>query len=128
MKNTQSTQRLLLLALVLVVGCIGPAHHADPLPSTQGWRRLMGREYVNLDSKIVSDYRDYIQNLPAKERNQLTESSIHFFGNTNGQHAVMFETDRDGFLTKIVWAHVLIYDVNDARMKTMHYRSRRSQS
>jgi hypothetical protein len=112
-----------LTVVILAAGCMltTPSH---PLRASQGWNRV----YYQLNPAITADYQNYIQRLPQKDRRQLTESSIHFFENTNGQHAVLFEIGRKGVWGTVVWAHVLVYGADNKRMKTMHYKSRESMS
>ena len=81
----------------------------------------MAREYQKLDPAITIDYRDYLRKQPS----QVTEESIHFFENTNGQHAVFFEVGRPPFIgfSEIIYAHVLVYDQSNKRIKVIKYRS-----
>jgi hypothetical protein len=71
---------------------------------------------------IMEDYEDYIQKLPSGERNYAVLGQ--YFEDGAGQHAIVIEIALDG----TDWAHVLIYDKNNKRIKTIkyiagHYRS-----
>jgi hypothetical protein len=64
---------------------------------------------------IMSDYRDYIQKLPDEERNSV--GPIFLFEAGAGQHAAEFKVGVNG----TVWEHVLIYDKDNTRVKTIKY-------
>ena len=87
--------------------------------------QLLARDYMRLDQKITDDYKDYISKLSDRERWQITDSSIHYFGNTNGQHAVAFDISRPPFIGIIetIWTHILIYDDTNQRIKVAKYKS-----
>jgi hypothetical protein len=126
MKTIHFTCYLALTVLVFAFGCASKGKQ-DPLPASQGWKQLMAREYQKLDPAITTDYQAYLQRLPLTERSQVLDSSIHYFGNTNGQHAVSFEIGREAFigLSEIIYNHVLIYDQSNRRIKEIKYRSRK---
>jgi hypothetical protein len=112
--------------LAFASGCASPKPR-DRLPVSEGWRRLLtAREIGTIPTEVIENYKAYIQKLPAKERNQLTEGSVHFFENPDGRHAVHFEIGRDAFIgvSEIIYAHVLVYDQSNKRVKVMKYRSR----
>jgi hypothetical protein len=123
MKFTQFTLSLFTSILVFCGGCITPP---DPLPASQGWRRLFAREYQKLDPAIAADYQKYIQELPLRERSQITEHSIHFFGNASGQHAVSFDIGKPALFGEVFWTHALIYDTNNKRIKVITRKTDRS--
>ena len=105
---------VMLTALVFVEGCATFASHSNPLA---GWER----DYTSRpgDTVIEKDCQDYIQTLPAKQRNgaMVTE----FYKDGNGQHAVQIEVRVEGLLSGIRWEHVLIYDKGDKRIKVKKY-------
>jgi len=101
----------LLVAFVWVVGCSAPKPAPDPLA---GWKLVYLSEP---DKAIVEDYQSYIQNLPTSERKFV--GPIFFFEDGTSQHAIRFEIALDG----IDWAHVLIYDRDDKRIKVIKYMS-----
>ena len=109
-----------ILLAALLGGCGGcQTKTPDPLA---GWKVLFSRDYEKFDKAITDDYQDYIQKLPPKERNGV--GPISYFEDGTGQHAVRIEIAING----TDWAHVLIYDKNNKRIKVIkfvsgHYRS-----
>lgn len=98
-----------LAALVWTVGCAGFVHHPDPLV---GWKIDFNQQP---SQAIVKDYENYIQELPNKERN--VAHINHFYKDGAGQHAITIIIGLNG----VWWRHVLIYDKNDKRIKTVKY-------
>jgi hypothetical protein len=125
MKTTQFTIILCMTVLVFASGCVSPKPK-QPLSASEGWRQLLAREYQKLDPAIKTDFQVYLGQLPLKERSQVTDSSIDYFANTNGQHAVHFEIGKPALFGKVFWAHVLIYDVDNRRVRVIKYRSDRA--
>jgi hypothetical protein len=66
---------------------------------------------------IEKDYQDYIQKLSPEERN--SAGYTQYFEDGTGQHAIKITRGING----TVWEHVLIYDKNDKRIKTIKYTS-----
>jgi hypothetical protein len=64
---------------------------------------------------VDSDYRDYVQKLPPKERSCL--SAIEYFDDGKGQHAVR----REQRVGDTSWYVVLIYNSQNKRIKVMKY-------
>lgn len=102
----------LLAAIVCAVGCVAPKPTPDPLV---GWRVLY-KGYEHLD-KITTDCHAYINNLPQELK--VGVGPIEYLEDGTGQHAVRIEIAKDG----VDWAHVLIYDKNDMRIKVLKYVS-----
>jgi hypothetical protein len=96
-----------LASLVWAVGCATP----NPLA---GWKPAS----ANPDQAIVNDYQNYIQKLPPEER-KYAGGAIEIFEDGTGQHAIMIPIGLNG----TVWRHVLIYDKDDKRIKTIKYAS-----
>jgi hypothetical protein len=69
------------------------------------------------DKVIASDYQSYLQNLPLEEKKHAVVG--HFFEDGTGRHAVRIEVALNG----TDWAHVLIYDRDDKRIKVIKYAS-----
>ena len=78
----------------------------------------------NLDSNkaISDDYKDYIQKLPPEEKGNAIPI-VQYFEDGTGQHAVQITI---GLGTD--WEHVLIYDKDNKRIKTIKYVSGHSYS
>jgi hypothetical protein len=122
-----SSSRLLtwLLAALLTVTsrCIG---YRKPLPASRGWKSLLAHEYLKFDPAITADYKQYISQLPLTERAQVLETSVHFFGNSNGQHAVSFDISHPALFGEVIRTHALIYDKNNKRIKVIKRKTDRS--
>jgi hypothetical protein len=78
----------------------------------------------NLDSNkaISDDYKDYIQKLSPEERKFMAYTE--FFEDGTGQHAIKITIG----LNHTNWRHVLIYDKDNKRIKTIKYVSGNSMS
>jgi len=108
----------LLATFVFAVGCAAPTPAPNPLA---GFSACFSQDPNNLDKAISDDYNAYVQNLPAKERKHV--GPIQLFEDRTGQHAVRIEIALNG----TDWAHVLIYDKENKRVKAIkfisgHYR------
>jgi len=104
---------ILLAATVGIIGCATRKPTPDPLA---GWHFS---SLVNLNSNktITTDYRDYIQKLSPEERR--SAGPIEYFQDGTEQHAVLIWIGINGK----VWRHVLIYDRDDKRIRTIKYVS-----
>ena len=99
-------QILLVTMLAWAAGCATP----NPLA---GWKVY----FHEPDQTITNDYRDYIQKLPPKERKYA--GGIQYFEDGTGELAIKIEIPLNG----TSWQHVLIYDKNNKRIKTIKYSS-----
>jgi hypothetical protein len=106
-----------IAAIFWVDGCATST--PDPLT---GWRRLYSRDYEKFDAAVKEDYQHYIETLPHREKGFV--GPVQFFQDGTGRHAVRIEIAVNGN----DWAHVLIYDVNNRRIKVLHYISGRYRS
>jgi hypothetical protein len=97
---------ILLGAFIWAAGCATP----NPLAN---WRRAS----ANPNQTIVNDYQNYIQKLPAEERKYA--GPIECFEDGTGQYAILIYIGLNG----TVWQHVLIYDKENKRIKTIKYSS-----
>jgi len=109
---------LLVAAIFWITGCSAPKPPSDPLA---GWRELV-KESDKPNQAITDDFHRYIQSLQAKERESATY--VHYYEDGEGQHALRFEVPING----ADWAHVLIYNKENKRIKAIkyfkgHYRS-----
>ncbi|MEJ0091540.1 MAG: hypothetical protein WDM80_17565 [Limisphaerales bacterium] len=106
-----------LLAMLLCgFGCSSSKPTPDPLAS---WQPDF-KEQPN--QVIVNDYQNYIQQLPPEERKLATVDDWREDG--TGQHAIKITVGLDG----TNWRHVLIYDKENKRIKTVKYASGDSHS
>jgi hypothetical protein len=110
MKNIRFSTCILLAAFILV-GCYGPTHHPDPLA---GWKADYDHEP---DQAIKNDCQDYIQRLPPEEKDRAWP--IFHFEDGTGRHAVRITVGLNGATRQ----HVLIYDKDNKRIKTITYIS-----
>lgn len=90
-------------------GCSAPNPTPDPLA---GWQMDFAPK---LDPTIEKDCRDYVQTLSPEEQKVAHVSG--YFKDEVGQHAVKIETPLNGTW----WVHVLIYDKDNKRIKTIKY-------
>lgn len=105
-----------LAILVWTVGCAGLVHHPDPLV---GWQ-IDFNEQPN--QAVVNDYQNYIKQLPPQERQLATVDE--WLKDGTGQHAIKITIG----LNHKNWRHILIYDKNNRRIKTIKYISGNSAS
>jgi hypothetical protein len=106
---------VLALCLMILSGCSCSTTKQDPLA---GWQK----DYGKVDQPIVNDYQNYSHTLSPKEQNNI--AYINFFEDGTGQHAVEFMIE----LNHTNWRHILIYDKDDKRIKTIKYVSGHSAS
>ncbi len=113
---------ILLAASVCATGC-GTAHPypaGSALPGANpiaGWAGCRSQDPSKLDKAIQDDYRDYIGKLSPKERMWIGSVSLSEDG--LGQHAVTVHIAWYG----TDWAHVLVYDKDNKRVKVIRYES-----
>jgi len=119
MKTIKFTFVLILLATSICwTGCEVFVRHSSPLA---GWNSSSLVNFQN--NKVISDdCHAYISNLPTKLRNGV--GPLEYFEDGKGQHAVLIAIAQNG----TDWAHVLIYDKDNKRIKIIkyisgHYRS-----
>jgi hypothetical protein len=100
---------IILLSALFFQGCATSIH--DP---------LIGWQFSNMDNfdsikEIEEDYHGYINNLPHNEK--IHVGPIQFFEDGAGQRAVRIEIAING----TDWAHVLIYNKENKRIKVIKY-------
>jgi hypothetical protein len=93
-------------------GCSSSKPTPDPLA---GFHFCFSQDPKYLGEAIMVDYQDYIQKLPPEEKKLANYS--HDFEDGTGQHAVLIEVGVNGTW----WEHVLIYDKDNKRIKTIKY-------
>jgi hypothetical protein len=113
------------LLLVAFLGTVGCASRLRPNP-LQGWKGL-GSAFVigsPFATPVAEDYQDYIVKLPKDERQAVHPHDIQFFEGGSAQRAVEISIPLRGTW----WKHVLIYDRDGKRTKTIKYASSRYMS
>jgi hypothetical protein len=121
-KNVRFSAIYLLFVLALsaafVSGCSCSASKpaADPLA---GWQGDFNEQPNQI---IVNDYQNYIKQLPTEEGKSVL--IIGWLKNGSGQHAIKIKTGTEG----PDWEHILIYDKDNKRIKTIKYLSGHSYS
>ena len=120
--NRSGLTYLLFLALLIsAAGCATGSSH-DPL---EGWKDLGSIYEVKVcpfGQTIKDDYQNYIQNLSQDERRSVRDIDIEFYDGINGQRAVKITTYTGGFIGKILWERILIYNASDKRIKAIKYK------
>ena len=89
-------------------GCTAP----DPLA---GWHTAS----KNPDQAVVGDYQSYMRTLSSDEQKNLGPSPVSYFEDGTGQHAARIKIGINGEVRE----HILIYDNNNKRIKTIKYMS-----
>jgi hypothetical protein len=101
---------MLMTMFVFGFGCNTSKPTPDPLAGFHPYYKI-------LDQSIVSDYQNYTRTLSPEEKKYLGPSPVSSFEDDTGQHAIMIKIGLDG----TVWEHILIYDKDDKRVKTIKY-------
>ncbi len=126
MKIAQFIISVLLAMFLCGFGCSSSKPNPDPLV---GWQKNYNSRPG--DQVIENDIQDYIKGLGLKpekagaiviyaseDGNEFAVDTQYFEGGT-GQHAVKITIS----LNHAVWEHVLIYDKDNKRIKTIKYVS-----
>jgi hypothetical protein len=109
--------RTIFIVLAMsIFGCSCTTSKPTPDPLA-GWNFCASQDPAKLDKAIRTDYEYYIQKLPQTER--ISHGPLNLFEDETGRHAVKFETGLNG----TSWAHVLIYDKDNKRIKAIKYVS-----
>jgi hypothetical protein len=111
---------VLVAALICLVGCVAPKATETPNPLTG----FHVDSSAGVAKAITDDYQDYIHKLPPAEQFYVQGGSTWFFKDDTGQHAVKISIPLNGTW----WAHVLIYDKNNVRIKAVKYADGRYAS
>ena len=106
----------MLAFFVFGFGCNTSKPTPDPLAE---WQKIYTHDP---DPAIVKDYQDYIQSLSSKEKKYATYDDE--FEDGTGRHAVLITIGLNG----TNWRHILIYDKDNKRIKTIKYVSGNSAS
>jgi len=102
------------LCMMVISGCSCSA--PKPTPPTPdplaGWQKVYNHDP---DPVIEKDYKDYIHTLSPEEQKFATFD--YYYEDGTGQHAVLITVG----LNHTDWRHVLIYDKDNKRIKTIKY-------
>jgi hypothetical protein len=116
MKIIQLTFCFLLAMFLCGFGCSSSKPIPDPLA---GWQGDFNEQPNQI---IVNDYQNYIQQLPPEERKLATVDD--WLKDGTGQHAIKITVG----INHTNWRHILIYDKDNKRIKTIKYLSGNSMS
>jgi hypothetical protein len=119
MKIIQLTVCFLLAIFLCGFGCSSSKPTPDPLTGFH----VSSLGNLDANKTITDDYKDYIKKLSPKETQYL--GPTFYFEDGTGQHAVRIESDIGG---TVRWYHVLIYDKENKRIKTIKYYDGRYMS
>jgi len=105
------TSYILLAVFALVAGC---KYKAPPDP-LKGWKLCQSQDPKYLDQAIRGDYQGYIQALSPEEKRNVSPTRI-------------FEDGAEGHAVEVIigvngrgWRHILIYDKDSKRIRTIKY-------
>jgi hypothetical protein len=104
---TRFISYLLLVASVLMAGCFSPS---KPTPDPLAGFHVDALFTPESNKAIADDYQDYMHKLSLS-------GPISTFKDDTGQRAIQIHIGVNGE----VWEHVLIYDKNNKRIKTIKY-------
>jgi hypothetical protein len=108
------TLLVLLMGFILESGCSSSKPEPDASDPLAGWH-FSSLNNLNSNKTITDDYQDYVKKLPSEEMNSV--GTIHYFEDGTGQHAVQIRIGMNGTW----WYHVLIYDRDNHRIRTIKY-------
>lgn len=104
---------VLALCMMILSGCScsAPKPQPDPLAGFHAY----SLQHLDDNKVITADYKAYIKTLSPDE--QKYAGPINFYEDGNGQYAVEIRIGLDG----TDWSHILIYDKDNKRIKTIKY-------
>ncbi len=110
---------VLALCVLAISGCSCSAPKPVPTPDPLAGFHAASK---NPEQLIIDDYQSYIKTLSPDEQKYATVD--YFYEDGAGRHAVEIMIT----LNHTNWRHILIYDKNDKRIKTITYISGHSAS
>jgi hypothetical protein len=111
---------VLMLCATVIFGCRCSA--PKPAPDPLAGFRPAGLYTPDTNKAITEDYKNYIRTLSPEEQKYI--GPIFFYEDGTGQHAVKIEIGING----TSWVHVLIYDKDNKRIRTIKYSTGRYAS
>ena len=120
---------VIAVAALLWVGC--DTTHAPFIErhGAEGWRVRLGPQHFSpalLNQALVPDYKSYIASLSAEEQREAFPTRTRLLEDGTGKQAIEMSIPVPGFWSSIWWDHILVYDTNNTRIRTLKYRSGRS--
>ena len=109
---------LLWISLVVFTGCFYAKPRLDPLA---GWN-YSSLNNLRANKAVYDDYQKYFQGLSEAEKDNFAYTE--YYGDGTGQYAVKITIGLNG----TNWRHVLIYNAENKRIKTIKYVSGHSRS
>jgi len=104
---------VLAISTIAISGCRCSTAKPDPLA---GWRESDFREF-HANKAIMDDYQSYVKTLSQEEQKGM--APVFCYENGTGQHAVEITIG----INQTVWRHILIYDKDNKRIKSIKYAS-----
>jgi hypothetical protein len=117
-KNFAPVILMLMTMFAFGFGC----NTSKPMPDPLAAFHVSDLENLDSNKAIADDYKAYIQTLSPEERKFMAYKE--YFEDGIGQHAVKITIG----LNHTDWEHILIYDNDNKRIKTIKYVSGHSSS
>jgi hypothetical protein len=102
---------VLAICTMVISGCSCSA--PKPAPDPLAGFHVISLVHLDNNKIITDDYKSYIQTLSPEEKKRL--GTIFFYEDEAGQHAVEITIGLNGTW----WRHILIYDKDNKRIKTI---------
>ena len=118
MNTLRPATALLMLDAFFGAGCAAPKQTPNPL---EGWKELGSAYEKNcpFGQVVIDDYQSYIRTLTPEERSSADRLHIIFYEDSGNRRAVGITINLNG--TR--WLHVLTYDEQSKRIRTLKYAS-----
>lgn len=103
----------LINTIIVITGCASGPPTPNPVA---GWQPD-SLNNLAANKTIKADYNNYISKIPRSKMD--FTPGLGFSQSASGEHAVSIETGSGGTW----WMHILIYDINNVRIKTIVYKT-----
>ena len=119
MKIIKRSFCLLLLILFSVSGC------ATGRNTLEGWKAVQKTNRgCPFHESVCDDYKRYINKLSSQQKTLLNDSSVSFYEDGGGRHAVLIrDVWKRGWVFNYTYNHVLIYNKSNKRIRVIRYRT-----